>query len=149
SRTRNQWIGGGKAERPSRVAYLPSCPNSCEDRQKMPAYYRTRLADFIAEEPQAVIGQLQIKYAEDGFAQQYLTQTRAWAEVVPLLQAEARTLVEHLPGACSWNILLEFPLYRLQRRIDIVVLTTSIVVIESKVGEERFLASDERQVEEY
>src|SRR5271156_6236067 len=115
----------------------------------MPAYYRAGLAEFIAAEPQAVIGQLQIKYAEDGFAQQYLTQTRAWAEVIPLLQAEAQTLIEQVPGARYWTILLEFPLYRLQRRVDIVVLTTSIVVIESKVGEERFVSSDERQVEEY
>jgi Uncharacterized conserved protein (DUF2075) len=115
----------------------------------MPAYYRSSLAEFIAEEPQAVLGQLQIKYAEDGFAQQYLSQTRAWAELVPLLQAELRNLVQHTPGAASWTILLEFPLYRLQRRIDIVILTSSIVVIEAKVGEDRFLSNDERQVEEY
>jgi hypothetical protein len=47
------------------------------------------------------------------------------------------------------TILLEFPLYRLQRRIDIIVLATSVIVIEAKVGEHRFLSSDERQVEEY
>ena len=64
----------------------------------MPAYYRAGLADFIAEEPQSVIGQLQIKYAEDGFAQQYLTQTRAWAEIVPALQAEVRTLLNVCPA---------------------------------------------------
>src|ERR1700683_1413949 len=102
----------------------------------MPAYYRAGLAEFIEEEPQAVIGQLQIKYAEDGFAQQYLTQNKAWAEVIPLLQAKAQTLVGQVPAARSWTIRLEFPPYRLQRRVDIVVLTASILVIESKVGEE-------------
>jgi Schlafen group 3, DNA/RNA helicase domain len=115
----------------------------------MPAYYRAELSEFTAAEPQAVMGQLQIKYAQDGFAQQYLTQTRAWADVIPLLQAESQTLIGLVPGARFWTILLEFPLYRLQRRIDIVILTTSIVVIESKFGEERFVSSDERQVEEY
>jgi hypothetical protein len=65
------------------------------------------------------------------------------------LQAEAQTLLGQVPDARSWTILLEFPLYRLQRRVDIVLLTTSIIVIESKVGEERFVSSDERQVEEY
>ena len=54
----------------------------------MPAYYRSSLAEFIAEEPQAVVGQLHIKYEKDGFAEQYLTQTRAWAELVPLLQVD-------------------------------------------------------------
>ena len=86
----------------------------------MPAYYRSSLAEFIAEEPQAVVGQLHIKYEKDGFAEQYLTQTRAWAELVPLLQVELQTLVKQVPGAGSWAILLELPLHRLQRRIDII-----------------------------
>jgi len=115
----------------------------------MTAYYRSSFADFIRQEPQTVIGQLQIKYAEDGFAQNYLAQTRAWAELVPLLQTEVQTLVNNVAGAGNWAILLEFPLYRLQRRVDIVALTTSIIVIEAKVGEDRYVASDERQVEEY
>jgi hypothetical protein len=115
----------------------------------MSAYYRSSLAEFIVEEPQAVVGKLHTKYAEDGFAQQYLSQTRAWAELVPRLQSEMRNLVKQVPGAGCWAILLEFPLYRLQRRIDIVILTTAVIVVEAKVGEDRFLASDERQVEEY
>jgi hypothetical protein len=115
----------------------------------MPAYYRSSVAQFIAEEPQAVVGKLHTKYAEDGFAQQYLSQTRAWVELVPLLQGEMRNLVKQAPGAGYWAILLEFPLYRLQRRVDVVVLTSSAIVVEAKVGEDRFLPSDERQVEEY
>lgn len=115
----------------------------------MAAYYRSHLAEFIAEKPQAIIGRLNIKYAEDGFAQTYLTQARAWADLVPLLQSELRKLVKEVPGAGSWAVLMEFPLYRLQRRIDIVVLSTSVIVIEAKVGEGRFLSGDERQVEEY
>jgi hypothetical protein len=47
-------------------------------------------------------------------------------------------------------VLLEFPLYRLQRRIDVVLLATSIVVVvEAKIGERHFRAADARQVEEY
>jgi Uncharacterized conserved protein (DUF2075) len=114
------------------------------------AYYGSTLAEFVAEEPKAVVGQLQTKYANDGYATQFLTQTRAWAEFVPLFQAEVRSLLQMLPRTAAWTILLEFPLYRLQRRIDAVVLAGSaIVVIEVKVGEHRFVAGDERQVEEY
>lgn len=116
----------------------------------MPAYYRSALASFINEAPSAIVGQLQTQYANDGYATQFSTQTRAWADVVPLLQAEIRTLFDRLPGSTDWTILLEFPLYRLQRRIDLVILTeSSIAVIEVKAGENRFLSSDERQVEEY
>ena len=47
-------------------------------------------------------------------------------------------------------MLLEFPLYRLRKRIDVVILTGSaIVVIETKYGETEFRIADERQVEEY
>jgi hypothetical protein len=65
----------------------------------MSAYYRSGLAEFIAEEPQAVVGKVHAKYAEDGFAQQYLSQTRAWAELVPLLQSEMRNLVKQAAPA--------------------------------------------------
>jgi Uncharacterized conserved protein (DUF2075) len=115
----------------------------------MAAYYRSSLAEFIKQTPQAIIGQLQMKYAEDGFAQAYLAQTRAWSDLVPLLQSEAGDLLSHVPNAGTWAILLEFPLYRLQRRVDIVLLSTSVIVVEAKVGEDRFLSADERQVEEY
>lgn len=115
----------------------------------MAAYYRSTLAEFIAKDPNAISGQLNDKYAHDGFKQQYLSQVRAWAELVPLLQAEVRNLLEQEPSAAQWAILLEFPLYRLQRRIDVVILASSVIVIEAKVGEDRFLSGDERQVEEY
>lgn len=50
----------------------------------------------------------------------------------------------------SWHVLLEFPLYRLRRRIDVVVLTSAnVAVIELKVGETLFRSTDRRQVEEY
>jgi hypothetical protein len=47
-------------------------------------------------------------------------------------------------------VLLEYPLYRLRRRIDVVILAgTTIVVVECKVGAEKFNSEDLRQVEEY
>lgn len=85
----------------------------------------------------------------DGFAENYLSQTRAWADLVPRLQSEARELLLQVPHASSWTILLEIPLYRLQRRIDFVVLAECVIVVEAKVGQSRFLSGDEHQVEEY
>src|SRR5262249_49443311 len=52
--------------------------------------------------------------------------------------------------ASDWAMLLEYPLYRLRRRIDIVILAGgTIVVVECKVGADHFSAQDRRQVEEY
>jgi hypothetical protein len=46
--------------------------------------------------------------------------------------------------------LLEFPLYRLRRRIDVVLLAgPAVLVIETKVGATEFASADRRQVEEY
>jgi hypothetical protein len=69
---------------------------------------------------------------------------------IPLLQKALADLVMKRADAASWTILLEYPLYRLRKRIDAVILSESaIAVIEGKAGERRFKREDERQVEEY
>jgi len=116
----------------------------------MPAYYLAKVPVFVAADPVAIVGQLHAQYALDGYAKQYTAQTQAWATTVPLLQQQMQSLIVTLPKGASWSILLEFPLYRLRKRIDVVVLTDSaIVVVEAKCGETEFHAADERQVEEY
>jgi|SRR5262245_6025803 len=116
----------------------------------MPAYHRAFVSEFLTSDPTYLLGRLEAEYARDGFASQFTPQTRAWEELIPLLVRELQVLCSLLPGCQGWTVLLEFPLYRLQKRIDIVLLAGSIVVvIEAKVGERRFRPSDERQVEEY
>jgi len=67
-----------------------------------------------------------------------------------LFKEQFRSLIQSQPAAEAWTIILEYPLYRLRRRIDAVLLTSAqIVVIECKVGSSDFLSQDKRQVEEY
>ena len=116
----------------------------------MPAYVSRFLGDFIEERPESLTGELNQAYAQDGFASQYTSQIRAWSTSVPVLQAHLRRVSQQVPDATNWRVLLELPLYRLRRRIDVVVLTRrSVVLVELKVGATDFLGSDERQVEEY
>lgn len=116
----------------------------------MPAYLRRTLDEFLREDPIALIGILQQSYAADGFVSQYTRQTRAWDRIVPEFQRAFAAVLPSRPEAKDWTILLEYPLYRLRRRIDAVVLTDHlIVVIECKVGAEAFTPADRRQVEEY
>jgi len=116
----------------------------------MPAYLRRTADEFISEQPNAVIGILQQAYASDGFVSQYTRQTQAWDQVVPELQRVFAQLLRSRPEAKDWTILLEYPLYRLRRRIDAVILAGSlIVVVECKVGADVFTTVDRRQVEEY
>lgn len=116
----------------------------------MPAYYRETIGQFLDATVTGVVGSLQQAYAADGFASQYTKQTRAWSDVIPLLQAELQRLVTSRTEASERTILLEYPLYRLRRRIDAVILAGStIVVVECKVGATDFSSQDRRQVEEY
>jgi hypothetical protein len=116
----------------------------------MPAYSRHTIRSFLTISPAEVVGVLQQRYAADGFASQYTRQTRAWSEVIPTLQEILRRLVACREEAYEWAILVEYPLYRLRRRIDLVILAgDTIVVVECKVGADQFSAQDRRQVEEY
>ena len=100
--------------------------------------------------PAEIAGTLQQAYAMDGFASQYTRQTKAWVLILPKLQESLKSLLEVRPESSTWSILLEYPLYRLRRRIDIVILARDlIVVVEYKVGAEDFASDDKRQVEEY
>jgi DUF2075 family protein len=116
----------------------------------MPAYSRHSIRSFLTISPAEVVGVLQQRYAADGFASQYTRQTRAWGEVIPSLKDLLRRLVACREDAYEWAILVEYPLYRLRRRIDLVILAgDTIVVVECKVGADQFSAQDRRQVEEY
>lgn len=116
----------------------------------MPAYFRSSINAFLSTKDDAVLSKLQSAYAADGYRTQYTSQTIAWEATLPALRRELSSLVSAHPAASTWCLLLEFPLYRLRRRIDAVVLTPeTIAVIEFKTKASQFDSSDKRQVEEY
>lgn len=116
----------------------------------MAAYFSSSAESFIRVSAEEISAELHAKYAADGFSSQYTTQTEAWNVTIPRLQEELRTLLQLYPETADWRILLEYPLYRLRRRIDVLVLSpAAIVVVELKVGESKFRSVDRRQVEEY
>jgi hypothetical protein len=116
----------------------------------MPAYVRQQVFKFLSKSCDEIVGKLQQSYANDGFSSQYTRQTQAWSEIVPRLQTVLRSIESSRPEARIWTVLLEYPLYRLRRRIDLVLLVGPlIVVVECKVGATAFTAEDRRQVEEY
>jgi len=89
----------------------------------MPAYYRATISEFLKTDPNNILGRLQAAYAADGFSSQYSKQTLAWESVIPLFKEQFRSLIQSQPAAEAWTIILEYPLYRLRRRIDAVLLT--------------------------
>jgi hypothetical protein len=116
----------------------------------MAAYVRLRLDEFLRERVDALVGRLEEAYAHDGFFSQYTRQTTAWTQSIELLQAELTRVLEERPDAATWSVLLEYPLHRLRRRIDIVVLAGAVIaVVEVKVGADTFSSTDRAQAEEY
>ena len=116
----------------------------------MAAYVRRSVHQLVDEDPATIVGLLEQAYAADGFASQYTRQTRVWGSIIPALKEMFVRLLAVRPEACAWFILIEYPLYRLRRRIDMVILADSlVVVVECKVGANAFAEADRRQVEEY
>jgi hypothetical protein len=71
---------------------------------------------------------------------------RAWEESVALLRA----VLAPNEAAEDWWLLLEFPMLRLGRRADAILLTgRAILVLEFKVGATLFTTADREQVEDF
>jgi len=109
----------------------------------MPAWWSADLGDFLAQEPESIVGTLSTRLVETHPLNR-ATQVQAWRAQISLLR-------EVLPGLpASWRLLLEYPLLRLQRRIDAVLLTErAVLVLEFKVGAGSFTTIDRQQVEDY
>lgn len=116
----------------------------------MPAYFRSSIEDFLTTSDATVVAALTTAYANDGYLSQYTSATVAWTVTLPALRDELSLLLAHAPYAQTWQVLLEFPLYRLRRRIDAVVICPDAVIcLELKTAATRFEAADKRQAEEY
>jgi hypothetical protein len=109
----------------------------------MPAWWSANVAGFLAREPEEIVGSLATRLVETHSINRD-TQIRAWRAQIELL----RRALTGLPP--SWHLLLEYPLLRLGRRIDAILLTGhAVVVLEFKVGAISFTNVDRQQVEDY
>jgi Uncharacterized conserved protein (DUF2075) len=113
----------------------------------MPAYYSRSLSDFLSDSTSLIIGEL----AQANSAARFPLSPEAidaWRDQLPPLTSVVRALTEKFPSARDWQILLEYPIPMVGRRIDAVILAHDvIVVIETKTGNSRTAAV--RQVEDY
>jgi hypothetical protein len=94
------------------------------------AFYGARVDEFMAQSPESVVGSLTTRAALE-FRGNQPEQARAWREQVVLL----RNALSEVAGADKWGLLLEYPLRRLGRRPDALILAPGvIVVVEFKIG---------------
>jgi hypothetical protein len=115
----------------------------------MPAYYRAAASNFASAPAQEIVGALSTSIIRE-FTGDHSRQLASWQTQVRLLQTCLRHTADKYPNAHNWGILFEYPLLRLQRRLDVVILAgTTVVVIEFKVGGDNYLTNDIQQVEDY
>jgi len=103
-------------------------------------YYSETFADFIAQSGEYILGCMDTLNEFD----LTLEQRGAWLEEFSLM----KDVVAALPS--DGQILFEYTIPRLGKRIDVVLLTGGIVfTIEFKVGADEFLVNDKEQVWDY
>lgn len=113
----------------------------------MPAYYRSSLPEF-ARAPQS---EVEAALAEQNAKAAFPLEPEAlfaWKIQLAELQTATRWLIREMPDSQTWSILLEYPIPRVGKRIDAVMLARDvIIVIEAKTG--AALTSAARQVDDY
>ena len=109
----------------------------------MEAWWSGDVAELLVSEPETIVQRLAVRLVETHYLNRD-TQLHAWRQQIVLL----RTALRDLPGA--WHVLFEYPLLRLGRRIDTVVLSErGILVLEFKVGATLISTLDRQQTEDY
>ena len=109
----------------------------------MQAWWSGNAAELLANEAEAIVRRLALRLVETHHLNRD-TQLHAWRQQIALL----RTALRGLPD--TWRVLFEYPLLRLGRRIDTVLLTeAAILVLEFKVGATTISVLDRQQTEDY
>ena len=107
------------------------------------AWWSGELHAFQGQTPESVVGRLSLNAIKNHRTNE-ADQLRAWEWEVGILQQATKSL----PG--SWLLLLEYPLIRLGRRLDAVLVTDrAIVVIEFKAFASGFSQRARDQAEDY
>jgi hypothetical protein len=107
------------------------------------AWWSGDAAELLASEPEAIVRRLALRLVETHHLNRD-TQLHAWRQQIALLRLATRGLHG------TWRVLFEYPLLRLGRRIDTVLLTeAAILVLEFKVGATTISTLDRQQTEDY
>jgi hypothetical protein len=116
-----------------------------EQRSSLNSFWSGTVSEFLWTPTAEITGALavaQIRHFRLNEAQQL----RAWETTIAMLRSALGALVE----AAEWRVLLEYPMLRLGKRPDVILLTGSaILVLEIKGGKINHTLADRHQVEDY
>ena len=78
------------------------------------------------------------------------TETTAWEKQINVLKTTAETLVDESAEFGRWGLLLEYPIPRRQKRIDLVLLARDVILcVEFKTDAKTHTLQARKQAEDY
>lgn len=110
----------------------------------MPGKYKKTIKDFLNDQNETVIGTLALGVTN---FELLIQQRTSWDHQITFL----KRVFQNIPkGWENWNLILEYPIPRRSKRIDIILLAKDLVfVIEFKDNETKFTFDAINQVEDY
>ena len=115
----------------------------------MPALYSAPLENFIQINAEQLLGTLTGGLAKEGFDTNVHT-TFSWQQEIAELQTVVRQMIDLLPQAAQWSVLLEYVLPIIGQRLDCVLLADDVIfVIEYKGGKSTSAQAALQQAQDY
>lgn len=112
------------------------------------AYFHSTLAEFVSTHPNEILGKLNL--GSTSFVSQYTIGTLSWDDSIRIYNQSFQDLLTAHPESANWQVLLEYEIPRLGRRIDLVILAHDVIfVVEFKYDRKQYELADRRQAEEY
>ena len=115
----------------------------------MAPFYTAKLHDFLSVLPEALVGTLTLRLADQGFDTNTLT-AYSWEDEINKLQMSLKALSIDFPESNQWQIFMEYVFPVIGKRVDCVILANDIILaIEYKGGQTSTAASALRQAQNY
>lgn len=115
----------------------------------MSAWYQVRLAGFLKDDIESIVGGLARSAADRNLSLNRDTQ-ESWRNTTNRLRESSKTWLAHNPKVSDWTLLFEYEVPRRSRRVDAVLLAHDLVIlIEFKDGAIRYDRDARWQAEQY
>jgi hypothetical protein len=95
----------------------------------MPSYFRCNFSEFNAYSDEAILGSLASGYDDDGFFELKADAIASWREELPIFQIIISQILKQNPISAQWHVLIEYPIPRIGKRIDAILICDDIIVV--------------------
>lgn len=115
----------------------------------MGAWSKQRVGDLNNNTEESIVNSLSTASAERNL-EPNKESVQAWRITVDIIRKAADYWMLHCAGAADWTVLFEYEVPRRSKRVDVIVLARDLIMLmEFKVGSDRFDRNAQWQTEQY